>query len=202
MRKGGSKPASVAPTGSIHGEGDTSLTTFDAELCSILLPDTELGIIPFSPPAPDADTRFIVMQAMTTSSAFWAIGRMLELQCSQENGFNIGAEISSLPPTLHPTARQQTQPHKPYIDMMPWAALRDRVLANVTVINEMEFINDMLSESLKIWGTVPWDPMSWEFDGQVLRKWWFLMDQDIVLSTNFWRAQRGEQGLILGEISG
>lgn len=175
---------------------------FDAELCSLVLPDAELGIIPFSPPAPDTDTRFVVMQAMTTSSAFWVIGRMLELQCTQESGFNISAEISSLPPTLHPTARQQTQPHKPYIDMMPWAALRDRVLANVAVINEMEFVNDMLSESLKIWGNVPWDPMSWEFDDEVLRKWWFLMDEDIMRSTNFWRAQRGEQGLILGEITG
>lgn len=202
MRKGGSKPASAAATNTFQGEENTTITPFDAELCSIFLPDTELGIVPFSPPAPDTDTRFIVMQAMTTSSAFWAIGRMLELQCTQEIGFNIGAEMSNLPPNLHPTARQQVQPHKPYIDMMPWASLRDRLLANEAVINEIEFINDMLSENLKIWGSVPWDPMSWEFDGEVLRKWWFLMDEDIMRSTNFWRAQRGEQGLILGEITG
>lgn len=126
---------------------------------------------------------------------------MLELKCSQESGFNIGAKTSGLPPSLRPTSRQLLQPHRPYIDMMPWASLRDRILANISVINEMEFINDMLSENLKVWGTMPWDPMSWEFDGEMLRKWWFLMDEDIIRTTNFWRAQTGEQGLILGEIT-
>lgn len=68
---------------------------------------------------------------------------------------------------------------------------------SLAVINEEEFIQDMESGEVKIWGTIPWDPMAWEVTGTFARKWWFLMDDGILHTTNFWRAQRGEGRLVL-----
>lgn len=175
-----------------------STSSLDLSLgTDLLLSDADLDACPLTLPAPDIDARFIAMQAMTTNAAFWAIGTMLELKCNQDTGFNIGVDISTLPSSLQPTIRQLTVPHKPYIDMLPWAPLRDRVLDSACIINETDFVNDMLSEKIKIWGSTPWDPMSWEFDVEMLRKWWFLMDEDTLRTTNFWRGQRGEQALVL-----
>lgn len=78
--------------------------------------------------------------------------------------------------------------------------MRYRIPASVSAVDEVEFARGMLSDRLKIWGPLPWDPMSWEFDAYMLRKWWFLIDDDMVRTTNFWRAQRGEEGLVLGSL--
>jgi hypothetical protein len=42
--------------------------------------------------------------------------------------------------------------------------------------------------------------MSWEIDETFARKWWFLMDETVLASTNFWRAQRGDIPLILAQL--
>jgi hypothetical protein len=111
------------------------------------------------------------------------------------DGFNIRAPICNLPQTIVPTLQQQIIPHKPYVDLLPWPSLRDRVLNSLTVINEQEFVMDLVS--LKVWGTTPWDPMGWEVAPDFAKKWWFLMDEGIMHSTNFWRAQQGEVPLTL-----
>jgi hypothetical protein len=109
---------------------------------------------------PTIDNRFIVMHSMTTWAAFNRIASILELSCMQDTGFNIRALTSTLPSTIAPTLKQQMVPHKPYVDMLPWSLLRDRILNSLTVINEIELLIDM--ESLKVWGSTPWVPMGWE----------------------------------------
>jgi Domain of unknown function (DUF3425) len=79
--------------------------------------------------------------------------------------------------------------------MLPWVMLRDRILKSLPAIDEIEFVQDMAE--LKIWGTTPWDPLGWEVSPEFAKKWWFLMDDTIMQSTNFWRAQRGEQALVV-----
>lgn len=146
---------------------------------------------------PQRDTHFIIMHDMTASAAFARIADLLDLACLQNTGFNICAPIARLPPTIAPTLQQQVIPHYPYVDMLPWPALRDRLLASLSAINEPEFVLDVSTDSLKIWGSTPWDPMSWEFSPAFARKWWFLLDNEIMHTTNFWRRQRGEEDLIL-----
>jgi len=150
-------------------------------------------------PNPSADTHFIVMNGMTAWTAFTCIATMLDLACDQDSGFNICAPLNSIPPPLAPTLQQQMVPHKPYVDMLPWSSLRDRILNSQTTINEIEFIMDMASDELKVWGSTPWDPTGWEMGSNLVSKWWFLMDDGILLATNFWRAQRGEEALILAQ---
>ncbi|CAH0021224.1 unnamed protein product [Clonostachys rhizophaga] len=146
---------------------------------------------------PTRDGHYIIMQDMKTSAAFFRIADILQLVCLQESGFNVGAATWLLPKTLAPTSRQQIVPHMPYIDMLPWPSLRDRMLRSLPTINELEFVQDMSSSDLRVWGRLPWDPLGWEVGPVFAKKWWFLMDEKVMQSTNFWRAQRGEEALEL-----
>jgi hypothetical protein len=106
---------------------------------------------------------------MKTWEAFDRIASLLELDCLQGTGFNIRTQ--SPPPSLTPTLQQLIIPHKPYIDMLPWSLLRDRILSSISAINEAEFVKDMAD--LKVWGSTPYDPMGWEISAEFARKWWF-----------------------------
>ena len=149
---------------------------------------------------PTIDNHFIVMHGMTTSAAFICIANILELACMQDSGFNIGALTCTLPSAIAPTLQQQVVPHQPYVDMLPWSSLRDRILNSLTAINESEFVQDMSSSDLKVWGSTPWDPTGWEIGPEFAKKWWFLMDDGIMRTTNFWRGQRGEEALVLAPL--
>ncbi len=155
---------------------------------------------------PGRDNRFMVMPNIPTWDAFICIASILELACLQGNGqpaqdgFHIVAPICKLPAPLSPTLQQLSIPHKPYVDMIPWPAMRDRVLSSLAAMNELEFVADMSSNDIKVWGSTPWDPFGWEVGPQFAKKWWFLMDDGILQSSNFWRAQRGEEPLVLGSL--
>jgi len=137
------------------------------------------------------------MHRMTMDEACMWIAHTLQLDCHQDSGFNITASLLGLPPAFVPTLQQQIVPHKPYVDMLPWPSLRDRILNSPTAINEWEFVKDMESGELKVWGSTPYDPFGWEVGPEFARKWWFLMDDGILNATNFWRGQRGEVALTL-----
>ena len=176
---------------------------------SQLLPSASLDLSIFSTPAsvsfqnqispdPNTDSHFIVMHSMRTWEAFICIANILKLACMQESGFNIEALAETLPPPLAPTSQQQIIPHRPYVDMLPWSSLRDRVLNSIMTINEVEFVQDMYD--MKVWGSTPWDPMGWEVSPAFARKWWFLMDDGVMRTTNFWRSQRGEEPLVVAPL--
>jgi hypothetical protein len=131
---------------------------------------------------------------MKTWEAFDRIAHLLELDCLRGTGFNIRTQ--SPPPSLTPTLQQLIIPHKPYIDMLPWCLLRDRILSSISAINEVEFVQDMSSD-LKVWGSTPYDPVGWEMSAEFARKWWFLIDDAMIQATNFWRVQRGEEALVV-----
>lgn len=189
---------------SVSGEANGATGSSSTEPQYLPTPSADLSIFsspspitfqgPLSPD-PTVDNRFMVLTGMDTWEAFLCIADILKLACMQDSGFNIGAIIDTLPPPLTPTQQQQIVPHRPYVDMLPHSLLRDRVLKSVTTINETEFVLDMVG--FKVWGSTPWDPMGWEFSPDFARKWWFLMDDELMRPTNFWRGQRGEQPLVL-----
>ncbi|PTD09329.1 putative oxidoreductase [Fusarium culmorum] len=147
--------------------------------------------------SPLADSHFIILADMTACAALAVIAECLNLDCQPRPGFHIKALFLELPSAIAPTDLQKLVPHKPYLDMLPWASLRDKLLQSVSVINEDEFMADMRSGNLRVWGQVPWDPMGWEVTPDFARRWWFLMDAGIVRTSNFWRSQRGEPPLTI-----
>jgi hypothetical protein len=122
---------------------------------------------------------------MKTWEAFDRIAGLLELDCLQGTGFNIRTQ--SPPPSLTPTLQQLIIPHKPYIDMLPWCLLRDRILRSISAINEAEFVKDMAD--FQVWGSTPYDPMGWEISAEFARKWWFLIDDVMIKRPTFGEAR-------------
>ncbi|EWZ27789.1 hypothetical protein FOZG_18491 [Fusarium oxysporum Fo47] len=146
---------------------------------------------------PMVDSHFIVLTDMTACAALAVIAQRLDLDCQIRPGFHIRASTQNLPSPITPTQLQRSVPHRSYLDMLPWASLRDRLLKSLSVINEDEFMLEMRNGNLRIWGTVPWEPMGWEVSKEFAKRWWFLMDNGILQTTNFWRSQRGEKPLSL-----
>ncbi|KAF4992616.1 hypothetical protein FGRMN_7017 [Fusarium graminum] len=147
------------------------------------------------PQGPTIDSHFLVMTDMTACSALAVIAQRLNLDCQAKPGFHIKALTNELPPSIAPTQLQKSVAHMSYVDMLPWASLRDRLLKSLTIINQEELMCDIRFGSLKVWGVVPWDPMGWEVGEEFATRWWFLMDSGIIQTSNFWRAQRGEPPL-------
>ncbi|KAE8394504.1 hypothetical protein BDV23DRAFT_147270 [Aspergillus alliaceus] len=109
---------------------------------------------------------------------------------------------TSLPPTLRPTPTQQSIPHHPWLDFFPHPHMRDNLIrAGETFDDEQLCVDimgfwDMSTEScgLLVWGD-PQDLNSWEVSEAFIRKWpWVLWGcRDLLVSTNRWRALRGEK---------
>jgi hypothetical protein len=72
------------------------------------------------------------------------------------------------------------------------------VLKSLSVIDEEEFQNGL--REWRVWGREPWDSRGWEVEASFARNWWFLMDESVLESSNFWRMQRGERPLVLAEL--
>lgn len=49
-----------------------------------------------------------------------------------------------------------------------------------------------MNGEVKMWGTQSWDERGWEISESFATKWWFLMNEEVLGTTNFWRAARGE----------
>lgn len=174
----------ILPSCQIENDsGQTNDTASEANQ-GPLSPSMELGM--FRGLAPSIvqdqispDHHFIVMNNMTTLTAFTAIGHALEIPCIQDTGFCLSTVTCNLPPTFIPTLQQQIVPHKPYVDMLPWPSMRDRILNSLQAINDQEFILDMVFGDVKVWGSTPWDAMGWEIGPEFAKKWWFLIDDDM-----------------------
>ncbi|EPE29988.1 hypothetical protein GLAREA_01148 [Glarea lozoyensis ATCC 20868] len=151
-----------------------------------------------------------VFDALTGNAAALGLG-MLWLVCDAvsplgQYGFCLAEHSSSqtamCPKSLIPTASQTSAHHHPWVDVLPWPELRDKILllsAN-ELIDEDELWYDMVefdtkksydNASLIVWGN-PWDPRGWEVSTGFLRKWGWLIKccPEILDATNYWRARR------------
>lgn len=131
------------------------------------------------------------MQSLKSISAFTAISNLLQLSCNSQPGFHISPLIS-VPYPLTPTPLQELVPHYPYVDIIPFPAIRNKILSSMSVINEEQLCNDLQYGAMAVWGVVAWDPLGWEVSEEFMQKWWFLLDDEVIRSSNFWRRQRGE----------
>ncbi|MCJ1475619.1 hypothetical protein MMC13_004282 [Lambiella insularis] len=100
--------------------------------------------------------------------------------------------------SLMPTLLQLQTWHHPYIDLVPSPSLRDNMLtAALDDSQEDQLCYDLHLSGFTVWGSVPWDPMSWEVSEEFAERWSWLIDPDTIRYSNFWRASRGDQPLRL-----
>jgi hypothetical protein len=104
---------------------------------------------------------------------------------------------SPYPPALHPTPLQLSIPHLPYIDLLPFPAVRNNLLLADSLVSCPEIWADFTSGDIRVWGSTPWEPTGWEIGERFARKWWWILDRGVVEKGNFWRGVRGEGGLVV-----
>jgi hypothetical protein len=113
---------------------------------------------------------------------------------------NILSSLAVGAPNLLPTQLQLEVDHHPYIDIVPSASIRDRLLGALFsesfASNQEELCRD-IEWGLVVWGKASWDERSWEWTAEFVEKWSWLFDQETLESTNFWRTQRGESAINL-----
>lgn len=61
---------------------------------------------------------------------------------------------------------------------------------------------DLMAGELRVWGSCPWVETGWEISARFAVKWWFLMSDEMLGGTNFWRGVRGEAALSVEGIIG
>ncbi|KAJ4294297.1 hypothetical protein N0V90_007987 [Kalmusia sp. IMI 367209] len=110
------------------------------------------------------------------------------------------------PPSLRPTALQCTVSHHPWVDLLPFPALRDNLLrVYETWPGEDELCDAVVGwchaaefrSGLIVWGE-PWDPRGWEVTDGFARKFGWLLAgcEELIQATNAWRAFRDETPLV------
>jgi hypothetical protein len=105
-----------------------------------------------------------------------------------------------VPVALTPTALQSKKPHLPYIDVLPFPSLRDKLLRASDIIDNPELWSDIIGGAVRVWGKTPWDKRGWEVEENFAVKWWWLMTDEVLEEANFWRVSRGEAPLCLKSI--
>ena len=183
-----------------------------------------------APSIPDVHTNHIRMKPLLYVAACIANASILGFSLSQENCEDLESpffrgstsesaakvaclnDFSALSPDLRPSATQLVHRHHPYIDVLPFPTLRERIIKLAYVeeepmIDEDELCQD-LNNGLVCWGSVldgknsamgsgaPWDVRSWEAQPWFLKKWWIVIggaEGEIYKQTQWWRQMRGER---------
>ncbi|KAG5655520.1 hypothetical protein KAF25_003857 [Fusarium avenaceum] len=118
--------ASSRELSSTEGPGAAFVDAFDPSLLNTQ----------YMPQAPMTDTHFLVLSDMTSSAAMVAIAQCLNLDCQVKPGFHIRAPVNNIPYGIAPTQLQRSVAHPSYLDMLPWASLRDRLIKSLPTINQ------------------------------------------------------------------
>ncbi|KAE9370668.1 hypothetical protein N431DRAFT_379282 [Stipitochalara longipes BDJ] len=107
------------------------------------------------------------------------------------------------PPSLRPTLVQLRVPHHPWLDLFPIPQMRDNMILAGSSLNEEELCVHLVGFTAKkagpgvaIWGEA-WDPACWEVTESFFQHWRWLLEgcDDLLRSSNMWRAKRGEKPL-------
>ena len=114
--------------------------------------------------------------------------------------------ILTLPENLMPTEAQLALPHHPALDILPWPAVRTRLIrmynmpsdlwprhpADGTESSFVRFIYDMEDGGVKVTGPDPAKESAWEIEQTFFECWWWALDQAIVANSNLKRLARGQ----------
>ncbi len=118
-----------------------------------------------------------------------------------------------VPENYRPTQSQQLIRHHPVFDMLPWPAVRDKILNMFSLPSQarpepargdmpdvvMQIKFDMMDAAggFRIWGTNAFDEENWEVGQTFFEKWWWALNGEIVRKSNALRRCRGEDVLRL-----
>ncbi|KAK0762741.1 hypothetical protein N5P37_005559 [Trichoderma harzianum] len=151
---------------------------------------------PETPPL-NLNQEFLFLTSTNIIAAYIANATLLQISCTTTHPRTFHITTSSAPASLEPTLLQKTIPHPPVIDIIPFPGVRNRLIRSLDVIDLGKLSQDLVDGAFRVWGHAAWDGMGWEVTEAFARRWWFLMDEQLISVTNFWRRQRLENELIM-----
>lgn len=154
--------------------------------------------------------QYNVLRASMMNMAIMHIVAILPDQCGRIHRLVDLSNIpSNIPSDLQPTRMQLTVPHDPWIDIIPFNAMRDNLILCQDTFNQEDFcadlvgglyhgLNDLENRGILVWSD-PWSPDGWELTDGFAKKWGHILKgcQDLIRATNRWRDIRGEERLLI-----
>lgn len=115
----------------------------------------------------------------------------------------------TLPKAFQPTQAQLTISHHALLDILPWPAVRSRLISMYSLPSDlwprhpsdgaecslMRLVYDMEDGGVKVTGSDPLSDMSWEVEQKFFEAWWWALDQGVLTATNVKRVARGQPKL-------
>lgn len=106
------------------------------------------------------------------------------------------------PASLCPTKIQHLVPHHPWLDLFPIPRMRDNLILAGSSLDETELCTQLVGFSsgrtvrpgIAIWGEA-WNPLCWEVTEAFVQNWKWVLEgcEELLISSDKWRAQRGEK---------
>ncbi|KAK6065507.1 hypothetical protein SCUP234_12549 [Seiridium cupressi] len=153
--------------------------------------------------------QFNALRAMLTNLSILSLQHRMPSECGAAFNISLPEPPSTIPPSLQPTLVQLSTPHDPWIDMIPFPAMRDNLLLNPEQVDQEELCVDALgglyegfdeieTRGIIAWGE-PWSPTGWEVSEGFAKKYGFLLRgcDELMEATQSYRAVRGEERLII-----
>ena len=120
------------------------------------------------------------------------------------------AWVQTLPKNLQPTAAQLTTPHHPIIDVLPWPAVRTRLIRMYSLSSDLwprhpsdgtecslvRMVYDMEDGGVRVMGFDPSDDCAWEVEQRFFEVWWWALDHSVINNSNLKRLSRGQPKLV------
>ncbi|CAJ2508310.1 Uu.00g094960.m01.CDS01 [Anthostomella pinea] len=172
-------------------------------------------VFPLSPDHLITLLQFNVLRALAVNRSLISGILATPLNCGEEEVIHTVPYPSKpqlLPPSLLPTALQQTVPHADWVDLFPCPDARDRLIRAAGSFDEDDLWADCIGglyegfpddeverRGIVAWSP-PWETSGWEMSEGFLGKWGWLFDGlhrgACLEATNRWRVQRGEEPLV------
>ncbi|KAI1780903.1 hypothetical protein F4818DRAFT_436097 [Hypoxylon cercidicola] len=154
--------------------------------------------------------QYNVLRACLTNMSILSILGRIPLECGAALSVkDLPSPPDSIPPSLQATKLQKHLAHDVWIDVFPWASMRDNLLSHRGKFDEddlcvdvmgglYEGFNEVETRGLIVWGE-PWSETDWEVSEGFAAKWSFLLKgcHTLVEATNRWREARGEERLVI-----
>ncbi|KAJ2982428.1 hypothetical protein NQ176_g1386 [Zarea fungicola] len=155
--------------------------------------------------------QFNAFRATLTNIMILSVAHLVPSRCDITEALRVTPLFnlpSTPPPSLRPTALQQSVPHESWIDLLPDPTMRDNAIRFMHTYSGRDICGDMLGHleqgrntiemtGVIVWGN-PWEVDSWEVTEGFLKRWGFLFKgcYGAMAATNYWREQRGDEPLV------
>ncbi|KAI0602351.1 hypothetical protein F4775DRAFT_237224 [Biscogniauxia sp. FL1348] len=154
--------------------------------------------------------QYNVLRALLTNMRILSLLERLPAECAAALYIkDLPPPSDTVPPSLRYTELQKSVTHDPWIDIIPWPAMRDNLVRLGGAVDQDELCSDIAgglyegfddveTRGIIIWGE-PWSETGWEVSEGFARKWSFLLKDcdELIRSTNSYRKARGEDEIFI-----